>query len=187
MKRSRYVALLAMGASALALSACGESETPAGVYTSVDQCIADKQFSEADCRKAFDVAKEEHKKVAPKYASKTDCEADFGAGKCETAPYRTSSGGSTFMPLLVGYMMGRSMGGQSAFTPQPLYRTPGGTNFRTGDNRVVTNKTGLQSVPQSTTSSAFKSTTTSRGGFGRSGSVYGSTTSSGRTGSSSGG
>ncbi len=187
MKRSRYVALLAMGASALALSACGESETPAGVYTGADQCIADKQFTEDECRKAFDTAKEEHKKVAPKYASKTDCEADFGAGKCEESPYRTSSGTSTFMPLLVGYMLGRTLGGQPGFAPQPLYRTQGDTTFRTGDNRPVTSKTGVQSVPQSATTSAFKSTTTTRGGFGKSGAVYGSTSTSGRTSSTSGG
>jgi uncharacterized protein YgiB involved in biofilm formation len=187
MKRSRYVALLAMGASALALSACGESETPAGVYTGVDQCITDKQFTEAECRKAFDTAKEEHKKVAPKYASKADCEADFGVGKCEDSPYRTSSGTSTFMPLMIGYMLGRTLGGQPGFTPQPLYRTQGGTQFRTGDNRPVTAKTGLQNVPASTTTSAFKSTTTTRGGFGRNASVHGTTTSSGRTSTTTGG
>jgi len=186
MKRSRYVALLAMGASALALSACGESETPAGVYTTGDQCIADKQFSEADCKKAFATATEEHKKVAPKYASKADCEADFGAAKCEESPTRTSSGTSMFMPLMIGYMLGRTLGGQSAFTPQPLYRTQNGTQFRTGDNRPVTSKTGMQSVPQSATTSAFKSTTTTRGGFGRSGAVYGSTT-TGRGATTSGG
>jgi len=183
MKRSRYVALLAMGASALALSACGESETPAGVYTSVDQCIADKQFTEAECKKAFDTAKEEHKKVAPKYASKADCEADFGVGKCEESPYRTTTS-STWMPLMIGYMLGRTLGGAPGFTPQPLYRTQGDTTFRTGDNRAVTNRTGVQNVPHSTTTSQFKSTTTTRGGFGRSGSVYGSSTSSSRSSSS---
>ena len=187
MKRSRYVALLAMGASALALSACGESETPAGVYTSVDQCMADKQFTDAECRKAFATATEEHKKVAPKYANKTECEADFGAGKCEESPYRTTSGGYTFMPLMVGYMLGRSMGGQSAFAPQPLYRSGTGTNFRTGDNRSVTSKTGMQSVPRSATTSAFKSTTTSRGGFGRNASTYGGSTTGSRGASTSGG
>ena len=175
MKRSRYVALLAMGASALALSACGESETPAGVYTSMDQCIADKQFTDEECCKAFDTAKEEHKKVAPKYASKADCEADFGAGKCEESPYRTTSGTSTFMPLMVGYMLGRTLSGQPGFTPQPLYKTQNGTQFRTGDNRPVTSKTGLQNVSRSATTSAFKSATTTRGGFGRNGAVYGST------------
>lgn len=176
MKRSRHVALLAMGASALVLSACGESETPAGVYTSADQCIADKQFTDAECRSAFDTAKDEHKKVSPKYAAKADCEADFGAGKCEESPYRTTSGTSTFMPLMIGYMLGRTLGGQPGFAPQPLYRTQNGTQFRTGDNRPVTAKTGLQNVPKSTTASAFKSTTMARGGFGRNGSVYGSTT-----------
>jgi uncharacterized protein YgiB involved in biofilm formation len=180
MKRSRYVALLAMGASALALSACGEKETPAGVYTSVDQCIADKQFTDDECRKAFETAKEEHKKVAPKYASKADCEADFGAGKCEESPYRTTSGTSTFMPYFIGYMLGRN----SSFTPQPLYRTQNGTQFRTGDNRPVTAKTGIQSVPHSTTTSAFKSSTVTRGGFGRTARIHGSTSSSSRTGTS---
>ena len=117
MKRSRYVALLAMGASALALTACGESETPAGVYTSVEQCVADKQFSQAECDKAFGEARKEHDKVAPKYASKAYCEADFGAGKCEEAPTRTTSGMSTFMPLMIGYMLGRTLGGQPGFAP----------------------------------------------------------------------
>ena len=183
MKRSRYVALLAMGASALALSACGESETPAGVYTSADQCIADKQFTEAECTKAFETAKQEHKNVAPKYANKDDCEADFGVGKCEDAPKTgtTTTTTSSWMPLMVGYMLGRTLGGAPAFSPQPLYRTPGDSTFRTGDNRTVTNKTGVQSVPHSTTSSAFKTTTTQRGGFGRSGSVYGSSPGSSRS------
>ena len=32
----------------------------------------------------------------------SDCEADFGAEKCELAPQRTTSGGSVFMPLMAG-------------------------------------------------------------------------------------
>jgi uncharacterized protein YgiB involved in biofilm formation len=174
MKRSRYVALVAMGASTLALTACGEKETPAGVYTSVGQCVADKQFTEAECTQAFRTASEEHKKVAPKYTSKAECEADFGAGKCEEAPYRTTSGGHTFMPFMMGYMFGHRSGSYY-FAPQPLYRANGESTFRTGDNRTVSGKTGLQSVPRSITHSAFKSTTIRRGGFGRSGRVYGST------------
>jgi hypothetical protein len=50
----------------------------------------------------------------------------------------------------------------------------------------VTARTGLQSVPQSATTSAFKSATTTRGGFGRNGAVYGST-SPGRGATTSGG
>jgi uncharacterized protein YgiB involved in biofilm formation len=182
MKRSRYVALLAMGASALALSACGDSETPAGVYSSAEQCIADKQFSESECYAAFDKAREEHEKVAPKYASVSDCEADFGKGKCEEAPpgTHTSSTGVSWMPLLAGYMLGRTLGGQPGFS-QPLYRTQNDSTYRNADNRAVTNRTGVQPVPSSTTTSSVKSTTIARGGFGSSGKVYGSAP-SGRTG-----
>ncbi len=185
MKRSRYVALLAMGASALALTACGESETPAGVYTDVNQCMTDKQFTEAECSKAFADAKKEHEDVAPKYASKEDCEADFGAGRCETSnTTRTSTGTSTFMPIIAGYMLGRALGGNPAFS-QPLYKPHGDNNFRTGDNRAVGAKTGVQNVPHSATASTAKTTTTTRGGFGANAGTYSSSRSIG--GSTSGG
>jgi uncharacterized protein YgiB involved in biofilm formation len=152
------------------------------VYSSVDQCIEDKQFTESECTSAFAKAKEDHKSVAPKYASAQDCEADFGVGKCEAAPPTGSTTSSTgsWMPILVGYMLGRSLGGQPAFS-QPLYRTQNDANFRTGDNRVVTSRTGVQNVPSTTTRSTPKTTTIARGGFGSSGKVYGSS-SSGRTG-----
>ncbi len=177
MKRSHYVALLAMGASALALTACGESETPAGVYTSVDRCIEDKVYTEKECADAFEKAREAHKDVAPKYAAREDCEADFGKEKCETSTTtRTTTGGVSWMPLLVGYMLGRSLGGSPAFS-QPLYRTQNDTTFRTGDNRAVTTRTGAQSVPMSTTSSSFKTSTIARGGFGANARSYGSSSS----------
>jgi uncharacterized protein YgiB involved in biofilm formation len=190
MKRSRSIALLAMGVSALALTACGEDETPVGVYTSVDQCIADKQYTEQECRASFETAKREHTRVAPRYATVADCEADFGPGKCEraTATTTTTTTTTSFWPIFAGYMLGRAIGGAAAPAAQPLYRTQGDGRFRTGDNRVVTNKTGFQPVPASTTSApSTKTGTISRGGFGSSGRVYGSTGSSGRTGSSSGG
>ncbi len=190
MKRSRYVALLAMGASAMALSACGESETPAGVYTSVDRCIEDKVYTEKECSDAFAKAREAHNDVAPKYAAREDCEADFGKDKCETSTKTTTSTttttGTSWMPLLIGYMMGRSLGGNPAFS-QPLYRTQNDPNFRTGDNRVVTNRTGAQSVPMSTTSSSTKTSTNARGGFGANARSYGSSSSSRIGGSSVGG
>lgn len=189
MKRSRSIALLAMGVSALALTACGEDETPVGVYTSVEQCIADKQYSEQECRTSFETAKREHTRVAPRYATVADCEADFGPGKCERATSTTTTTSTTsFWPIFAGYMLGRAIGGAPAPSAQPLYRTQGDPNFRTGDNRVVTNKTGFQPVPASTTQPATtKTSTMSRGGFGASGRVYGSSSSGGRTGSSSSG
>ena len=56
-------------------------------------------------------AQQTHIAAAPKYTSQADCEADFGAEKCELAPQRTTSGGSVFMPLMAGYMMGSMLSG----------------------------------------------------------------------------
>lgn len=172
MKRSRSVMLLSMGVSALALTACGEDQSDALLYQSVQQCLADGKVSREDCLKGAREAKQQHAAVAPKYRSKADCEADFGEGKCETAPYRTTAGGSVFMPLLVGYMMGRTLGGGArGFGGQPLYRSKDDPkNFRTADNKSVGARTGAVKVPRSTTAApARKLYTMRRGGFGASG------------------
>ena len=58
------------------------------------------------CEANFNEARNQHAAVAPKYTSQEDCQADFGDGRCEQAPYKTTSGGSVFMPLMMGYMMG---------------------------------------------------------------------------------
>ena len=121
-------------------------------------------------------AQDQHAAVAPKYASQADCQADFGAGKCEQTPYRTSSGGSVFMPLMMGYMMGSMIGGRRSMMSQPLYRSSQSPNsFRTAENRNVGSKTGLTKVASSATNRpTFKSSTRSRGGFGSSGRRFGS-------------
>jgi uncharacterized protein YgiB involved in biofilm formation len=99
-----------------------------------------------------------------------DCEADFGVGKCEQAPYRTNTGSSVFMPLLVGYMMGRTLG----YGGQPLYRSkddPG--RFRTADNRAIPGRTGQVKVPAAAAKPpTSKLHTSSRGGFGASARSY---------------
>lgn len=170
MKRSKSIALIMMSASAVALTACEESRVDAAVYNSLQQCIDDTKMSNLSpdqCKQEFAAANEQHAKVAPKYTSKTDCEADFGAGQCEDAPYRTRSGGSVFMPLMAGYMMGRMMGGSSVAS-QPLYRSGDDRkNFRTADNRKVGSATGFTTVARSTTKAPkAKTSTMSRGGFG---------------------
>ena len=174
MKRSKQIALVTMGVSALALTACSEAQTEAAVYATLEECQSDAVLSQEQCAAAFKQAKTEHAQVAPKYTSKADCEADFGEEKCETAPYRSSSGSSVFMPLMVGYMMGRTMGAGGVH-PQPLYRSrDDAKNFRTADNKKVGAKTGLLKVPKSSTvRPSSKMFTVARGGFGASGRSYG--------------
>ena len=177
MKRWNSISLaLLMGVSAIALTACEEPTVEAAIFESLEQCINDPDVSREQCELNYKEARGQHAAVAPKYTSEADCQADFGAGRCEQAPYRSSSGGSIFMPLMMGYMMGSMIGGRRSMMSQPLYRSASSPNtFRTADNRSAGSKTGRTQVARSaTTRPSFKSSTISRGGFGRSGRRFGS-------------
>jgi uncharacterized protein YgiB involved in biofilm formation len=112
-----------------------------------------------------------HPQVAPKYASRSECETDFGAGQCEAAPQQQASGSSFFMPMMMGYMAGQMLnrqgaaampnqpqreqataGGAAGFArndvrTQPLYksRDDRGT-FRTASNVPVARQTGATMI-----------------------------------------
>jgi len=173
---SSLSAALLMSTSLVILSACDEAKVDASIYENVDQCKRDPSNTSDQCDSSFKEASSQHAAVAPKYAAKADCQADFGVGKCEEAPYKTSSGGSVFMPLMMGYMMGSMLGGRGSMMSQPLYKSAQSpNNFRTAENRNVGAKTGLTKVAQSSTNRpTFKNTTRSRGGFGTSGRRFGS-------------
>ena len=166
MKRSKSVKLVAMGTGLLLVAACEEAKVDTALFESVQQCTG-LGFSVQECESNYREAQRNHINVAPKYTAKADCEADFGSAQCETAPQRTSSGGSVFMPLMAGYMMGSMLsGGRSA--GQPLYKSRNDrSTFRTGDNKAVAKSVGRTQVGQSTTRTASaKTRTVSRGGFG---------------------
>ena len=171
MKRSKALKLSLMGASALTLVACDNSQE-VGVFETIDQCVDKAGFTRDICEKNQKVAQSKHIQVSPKYTSLSDCETDFGSEKCEVAPQRTTSGGSVFMPMMMGYMMGR----RNSMMSQPLYRSAKSPNsFRTAENQNVGSKTGKTKVARSTTSRpTFKSSTLSRGGFGSSARRFGS-------------
>ena len=176
MTRSRSIALVMLGAGSIVLTACDEPQVDANVFRDVEQCIDQPGASRAACEEAYGVAAAQHAAVAPKYVDKADCEADFGAGQCETAPYSTREGGSVFMPLMMGYMMGSMLGGGRGFGAQPLYRSadaPG--TFRTADNKSVGTATGATKVAQSATARpTAKTSTVTRGGFGARARTFGS-------------
>ena len=177
MKRWNSIsAVLLMGVSVIALSACEEPMVDAAVFDSLQQCIDDADVTGVECEQNYKEARSQHAAVAPKYSSEADCQADFGVEQCEEAPYRTTSGGSVFMPLMMGYMMGSMIGGRRSMVSQPLYRSADSPKtFRTADNRGVGSATGRTRVASSATRRpSFKSSTLSRGGFGASGRRFGS-------------
>lgn len=166
MKRSKKAALVLMVPVATFLFAgCGEEREQAMVFTDPSECSATALNSASQCEADFAAAQALHPQVAPKYLSKEECETDFGAGHCETAPQQTSSGSSIFMPMMMGYMMGQMLnrggaGGNfqqpgagavgSKIPTQPLYksRDDRGT-FRTATNTPVAKGIGPISLKPS--------------------------------------
>lgn len=169
MKRSRSIKLVLLGAASMSLAACGED--PDALFRDAAQCT--RVFDAASCRTAEQQALAEHVRTAPRFATREACEAEMGAGNCGPAPAAAqappvagqpatpgqqttqpqSGGGSFFLPLMMGYMMGRSggLGGQPQATP--IYRDRAGTAYA-----------GRAPVGSVDAAGGFRST--ARGGFG---------------------
>ena len=140
-KRSRHVALFLAGTAVLTLAACEEEKTEAAAFPDLASCVAEAQggslfFTEQDCKDQFAAAEQAHLETAPRYDSKELCEQEHGAGNCETDPaaQNQSGGGSIFMPLLMGYMIGSMLGGGRGVMSQPMVRTAQG-GFATPDGK----------------------------------------------------
>lgn len=196
MRRTRAIRLALLGTVGLVgLAACDDGNPlgQEGFFQTETECA--KSNNPDACRQAIADARAEHLKTAPAFASREACEAKFGAENCmetkekpgqvaEGAPAaQTASaagGGSWFMPMMMGFMMGNMMGGRSA---QPVYRDTTNTAY-SGGRPVGTFKDHALPPPRSTGSVAGvptrspAGTNTTRGGFGTS-----STGSSGSSGS----
>ncbi len=193
-KRSGKVTLIAMGAgvSAIAVAALmqGEEKLDAFQFATVDGCITSGEFTEAYCRAQFATAQTEHARVAPRYQTLADCEAEHGPQACQQppqvskseavqpggnsdnqAPQHASTGGGLWMPLMVGWMMGRAMGGPVA--TQPLYTGAKPGTARTAAGASVDAKTGPVSVAKSKAARPPAGRLMARGGFGRTGTSTG--------------
>lgn len=191
-RKPHAIRLVLLGTVGLiGLTACEENDPLAGhdVLRSQAEC-ASRPDPDA-CRIALADARAQHVQSAPRFATRQECEDQFGAANCGTpdqvlagndafaaaqpagdpsqpAPQQQQqahSGGGVFMPLLMGYMMGRALGGPG-LGAQPLYRDPNNTAY--SGNRQV-GKLSPSRFPD-----APKATPTgiARGGFGRTGGTY---------------
>jgi uncharacterized protein YgiB involved in biofilm formation len=115
MKKSKAIRLVLLGSTGLTLAACDQSPpSDATFFSKVEDCIAVK--NESTCRDGFAKSEEAFVAEAPRFTRKEQCEAEFGAGNCETRETRAGTG-SFFMPMMMGYMLG------NAFN-RPVYRGP---------------------------------------------------------------
>lgn len=186
-KRSRHVALVLAGTATLALAACEEDRVDAQSFPDLESCIVASKdsglwFTEEDCRKNFAAAQQEYLETAPRYESKELCEQEHGVGNCGNDPAaqgtaQNSGSGFSFMPLLVGYMMGSMLSRGGGIFSQPMvktqdgrYSTPkGGQSFASnkGAGKVATST--FQRAPSTIGKPPMSAAQVSqRGGFGSS-------------------
>lgn len=162
--------VLLLGASALALAGCQEEVTDVVSFSSPDAC-ASAGTDRAACEAAFAEAAAEHAETAPRYDARAVCEEQHGEGNC--AVEERPGGGSVFLPLMAGFMLGQALSGARA---RPLVQGPRG-GFSTTDGRVTTGALGARgqvragafnASPASTrTAPALTRSTVARtGGFG---------------------
>jgi uncharacterized protein YgiB involved in biofilm formation len=121
--------LLLCGALLLALNAgiiwAGKvSEQRIKIYSSVETCQVEQ--SGEDCAKAFAGAEEQHTTTAPRSASRTACEVQYGS--CAALHDGT---GDWFVPAMVGFMLGHALGtsGVASVVSQPVYVDRGGAAY----------------------------------------------------------
>ncbi|HAP81843.1 MAG TPA: DUF1190 domain-containing protein, partial [Enterobacteriaceae bacterium] len=129
---ARHLTPVALAVSAVFLLAgCEKSDETVSLYQNADDCSAANPGKSAECTTAYNNALKEAERTAPKYATREDCVAEFGENQCQQAPAQAGmagenqaqahNGGSFWMPLMAGYMMGRMMGGGAGFAQQPLF------------------------------------------------------------------
>lgn len=161
MRRSKRIATLAAGgACLLVLTACEEKPD---VFGSVEQC-AMNTGDRTLCEQEFGQAQAAHEETAPKFEQQASCEEVYGQGKCVPAQ-SASGGGSFFMPAMMGFMLGRMMGGAA----MPVYYDRRGYAYTRGAP-ASTRIGGLSRAP----AGAPDIGGTRRGGFGATGSLYSS-------------
>jgi uncharacterized protein YgiB involved in biofilm formation len=189
LKRSRVLHVSSLMATAsFTLSACGSSQRapapepePALAYTSLDECRAADVIPDAECDAALSRAQQEAARTAPRYATREECEGQWGPSQCQP---NNSGGGSFFTPLLAGFVVGQLLNGGGYRGGGPLYRDRqdrysngygGGyayRDYRTG--RTLTNGREHTDVARQAPSRVQSRTTVvSRGGFGGGGRGYG--------------
>ncbi len=189
-------------------SEAAKSESQGKVYPSLVACTA--ELGAEKCDAAFAEAQATHEAKAPRFSTLEQCQAEFGRDMCRP---NHEGGGSSFMPVLMGVMIGQMLsGGQRVVTPVfsdargfSYYGAPGG--FIRGPDysrdRIVNGPMSFQgqpayqpssggmpttSVPQTARPSApAPSEAVSRGGFGSTAASKGSGSAGAAMGSASAG
>ena len=189
LKRSRTLQVTSLMATvSFSMAACGSPQValpdapaiPTPAYTSLDECKAANDVSDTECDAAQAAARTQAAETAPRYATREECEGQWGPSQCEP---RNSGGGSFFGPLATGFIIGQLLNGGGYRGGGPLYRDRQGQfsngygggylsrDYRTG--RTITNANDhTPAARQAPSRVQSRTTVVSRGGFGGGGRGY---------------
>ena len=188
LKRSRTLQVTSlMATTAFSLSACNSPQVaaPSGppqptlAYTSLVECKAEDVIPDAECDTAYAEAQKQAAATSPRYATREECEGQWGPSQCEPR-----GNGSFFGPLATGFIIGQLLNGGGYRGGGPLYRDRdnrysngygGGylaRDYRTG--RTITDaRDHTPAARQAPSRVQSRTTVVSRGGFGGGGRSYG--------------
>lgn len=195
---------LATSVSAWALASCSEptpapkavTET-APIFTTVAECVAGGN-TEQLCKTSIEQAQA----AVPRFSAKAQCEAEYGVGNCESRS-SSNGGGDWFGPAMAGFFVGQMMNGgiggggnynrgyeegrrdeerrnggsYARGSAAPVIVGRGGALSSGGRSLGVTatrNSNGTYSAPRQATVTRSYTSSTTRGGFGRSAGARGS-------------
>ena len=122
----RRLALGGLAAASVSLAGCGSNaNVEPAEFTSVSACTS-AGFPADLCGQGYDAAEKERQENAPKFASRAECEKEWGDHQCAQLGDQAQSGGHSFFgPMLAGFVLSRVM--------QNNY----GSSFRASDSRSL--------------------------------------------------
>lgn len=189
LKRSKTLQVTSLMATAsFTLAACGAPQVavpapePALAYSSLDECKAANDITDAECDAAETNARERAEQTAPRYATQSECEGAWGPDQCKP---NQQGGGAFFTPLLTGFVIGQMLNGGGYRGGGALYRDRDGNlqngygggylgrDYRTGRQVANGRDYGNEVAKQAPSRVQNRTTVVSRGGFGGGGRGYG--------------
>jgi uncharacterized protein YgiB involved in biofilm formation len=131
-RRSRYVGFSVLGAAAALAAGCNKAPNPpppqsAQLYRSVDECARERP--RADCERAWAQAQDAHARNAQAFASRPECEQQWGTGNCQSY---NSRGTDWFIPALTGFMLARAMSPNGGYCRPGVFGCPSDPDYYGG-------------------------------------------------------
>ncbi|MGL9734197.1 MAG: DUF1190 family protein [Symbiopectobacterium sp.] len=124
--------------TAFILAGCEQTDETVSMYQNADDCSATNPSMSAQYTTAYNNTLKEAEKIAPKYASKEDCVAEFSEAQCTSIPaqgrYRRSTNTNQhFLDAADDRLHdGHMMSGGVSFAQQPLFSSSFPTSTANG-------------------------------------------------------